>query len=835
MARLSPLLVAIVIALAIAGCLIGNGYQVYLIAMVCLTAIVGVGLNVLLGLTGQVSLGHVGFYAIGAYAVAILTTTHDISFWIALPVATALAGLTGIVLALPALRVAGPYLAMVTIAFGFIVENGAIEWRSLTGGANGMLNIPPPAVAGFQFDNRHIALTAIVMTALALLAFRQIARSGVGRAMRAVRASETASQCVGLNPVSVRIAAFGLSALAAGLAGSLFAPLTSFVSPSAFTFFQSILFLLVVIVGGSGTTFGPLIGATIVVLLPQLLAGLAEYQLLFFGAVLLLVLWVAPDGVAGEIVRRFGRAPASHKPELTRDVSAFLRRTAGHALETRGLGISFGGVRAATDVDLTARPGQVTSLIGPNGAGKTTLINLLSGFYSPDVGTIMLGMKRLDALAAHAIARAGIARTFQTSQLFAGMSVIDNILVALRGARLTRAPEAETAVAESLLAFVGYADEIGRPAGDLPHAGKRLVEIARALATRPNVLLLDEPAAGLGAADKLHLRGLIRRVADLGIAVVLVEHDMGLVMDVSDTVVVLDAGRVIAAGHPAAVQSDPAVIGAYLGSTGFAPAPRRAPLPADAAPVLAAHRLEAGYGDIEILHGVDLGVKRGELVAMLGANGAGKSTCMRALCGLIRPVRGAIRLGGIDIARAPAHRVARAGLALVPEGRQVFPELSVRDNLRLGACVRHERRRRHQSNIEAAIETMLDRFPLLRARAASRAGLLSGGEQQMLALARGLLAAPRVLLLDEPSLGLAPAPIADLFAALAALRDDGVTLLLVDQMAGLALSLADRAYVIETGRIVHHGAAEALARDAALKQAYLGIDTKVAPAPDRGR
>src|SRR6202040_3997437 len=217
MARLSPLLVAIVIALAIAGCLIGNGYQVYLIAMVCLTAVVGVGLNVLLGLTGQVSLGHVGFFAIGAYAVAILTTFHGVSFWLALPVAVALAGVVGVILALPALRVAGPYLAMVTIAFGFIIENSAIEWRSLTGGANGIVNVPPPAIAGHEFSLREIALSTVVLALVILLAFRRLDRSAWGRAMRAVRASEVASQCLGLNPVAVRIVAFALSALAAGL------------------------------------------------------------------------------------------------------------------------------------------------------------------------------------------------------------------------------------------------------------------------------------------------------------------------------------------------------------------------------------------------------------------------------------------------------------------------------------------------------------------------------------------------------------------------------------------------------------------------------------------
>jgi branched-chain amino acid transport system ATP-binding protein/branched-chain amino acid transport system permease protein len=646
-----------------------------------------------------------------------------------------------------------------------------------------------------------------------------------------VRASEVASQCLGLNPVAVRIVAFALSALAAGLAGAFFAPLSGFVSPSGFTFAQSILYLLAVIVGGAGTTLGPLVGAAMVVLLPQLLAGLAEYQVLFFGAVLLLVLWLAPEGIVGEIRRRFGAAAPAHRAQDRVDVANYLARSAQAAtLEARGIGLSFGGVRAVAEVDFTAPAGQVTSLIGPNGAGKTTLLNLLSGVYRPQTGTITLGAQALTGRAPHAITRAGIAHTFQTSQLFAGLSVLDNVRVGLRRHRLGNPipfgphvdDEEELRLAESLLVFVGYGDALERSAGELAHIDKRLVEIARALATGPKVLLLDEPAAGLSADDKLRLRALLRRLAELGLAVVLIEHDMSLVMEVSDAVVVLDAGRRIAAGAPADVQNDPAVLKAYLGAGEIAPAVRREPWHGGSE-VVAARALHAGYDDVEVLRGIDIAVRTSELVAVLGANGAGKTTMMRALSGLLRPSGGSIKLEGSEISTLPAHRIARAGVVLVPEGRQVFPELSVVDNLLLGAYARSAR--------EAAdgIERMLARFPLLHARRAQRAGLLSGGEQQMLALARGLMAGPRVLLLDEPSLGLAPAAIAALFADVAALRDEGVTLLLVDQMAGPALALADRAYVIETGRIVRTGPAAEIAADDALRAAYLGGQAGTAP------
>jgi branched-chain amino acid transport system ATP-binding protein len=330
------------------------------------------------------------------------------------------------------------------------------------------------------------------------------------------------------------------------------------------------------------------------------------------------------------------------------------------------------------------------------------------------------------------------------------------------------------------------------------------------------VLLLDEPAAGLMRADKAVLTGVLRRLADAGLAVILVEHDMTLVMGISDHIVVLDAGRPIAAGSPETVRGDPKVREAYLGSGEMQARPRSAPLPAGAPRVLAATALRAGYSAVPVLDGIAFDVGEGELVAMLGANGAGKSTTMRALSGLLRPVSGSIDLAGTAIGKHPAHRIVRAGLILVPEGRQVFPELSVRDNLLLGAHARTD------AGIDAEIDAMLVRFPRLKERLHARAGLLSGGEQQMLAIARGLMGRPRVLLLDEPSLGLAPAIIDELFATLAELRDRGITILLVDQMAALALKVADRGYVLESGRIVRSDTAAALSDDPALEAAYLG-------------
>ena len=793
----------VLIGIAVAAtCLLAPGYYAFLLGTLATTAIAGIGLNVLLGLAGEVSLGQGGFVALGAYAVGILTTKAGLNFWEALPLAVLVVALISAALSIPALRVTGPYLAMITIAFGFIVESVSIELRDLTGGSSGLADIPAP------FGTGGTALLACGFCVAALFLFRYLARSPIGLAMQAYASAPAAARGVGVSPVYVRTAAFVLAAAAAGLAGGLQAALTGFIAPSSFPFSQSILFLLVVVVGGAGRTLGPLIGSAVVVFLPEALAGLAEYRLLVFGAGLLIVLWLAPGGIAGALARLLTPKKSQEpKPDLDRALTHITGARGG--LVAEGVRIAFGGVVAVAGVDMIASPGRITSVIGPNGAGKTTLLNLISGFQRPDAGTVRVGKQAMTGLPAHEVVRSGLARTFQTAQPFANLSVIDNVrLGLLRGSWRGHADED---LARSLLALVGYTGSGAQLAATLPHVDRRLVEIARALATSPAVLLLDEPAAGLSEADTAKLGALLQKIARAGLAVVLVEHDMSLVMSVSDEIVVLDAGRRIAAGSPSVVRNDPAVKAAYLGA-GLSAA--SADARAVGALLLQVEDLSAGYGPLEVLDHVSLTVGRGEVIALFGPNGAGKSTLMKALSGLIRPVTGTITLAGQDLTSLPAPLVARSGLILVPEGRQVFPQLTVAENLRLGATRRND-------FSPSEIEDMLERFPKLRARLHTAAGLLSGGEQQMLAVARGLLARPEVLLLDEPSLGLAPAVVTELFEQFKRLRDEGMTLLIVDQMADYALAIADRGYVISGGRVVAQGSPSEL-RGVMLDDAYLG-------------
>ncbi|EHP40778.1 inner-membrane translocator ABC transporter [Cupriavidus basilensis OR16] len=520
---------AMTLALIAAGAaaLLVNGYFVFVIAGVAMLAICGVGLNLLLGLTGQISFGHVAFYAIGAYTVAILTGQAGWSIWAAWPAGALIAAATGALLALPALRVKGPGLAMVTIAFGFIVEHGAVEWRALTGGQNGLMGIAQPSLPGVDGGERALALIALAVLAIALAAYARISRGPWGAAMRAVRDSETAAASIGIDPLVVKTVGFAFSAALAGLAGGLFAPLQGMVAPGMFSFLQSILFVLVVMIGGAGTVAGPVLGAVVVGVLPELLSSLENLRLLFFGGLLLLVLWVAPGGIAGMFGQLWQRARPQRRAcgegaGAGAGAGASLPAlppSRQRGLAAQGLSMVFGGVRAVDDLSFDMPAGAVTSLIGPNGAGKSTVLNMLSGYYRARAGGRRLGQAALPARGACHSARNGIARTYQTSQLFAGMSAAENVAIALRRGRLGTllgiagftAP-AVRQQALDLLAACGYAGDPDACAADLAHVDRRLVEIARALATAPRCCCSMSRPPGYRARTR---RGWVRCCARL--------------------------------------------------------------------------------------------------------------------------------------------------------------------------------------------------------------------------------------------------------------------------------------------------------------------------------
>ena len=448
-------------------------------------------------------------------------------------------------------------------------------------------------------------------------------------------------------------------------------------------------------------------------------------------------------------------------------------------------------------------------MIGPNGAGKTTVLNMISGFYRPRAPARSASAAATSpAPRPTRIARAGIARTYQTTRLFGSLSVLDNVALRLRaGPPLAPAPAATTARRPPrLLAFVGYAGALDRPAAELPHVDRRLVEIARALAGRPRVLLLDEPAAGLTRADTDASGGLLRRIAGCGIAVVLVEHDMPLVMGVSDHILVMDAGP---ADRPAAprppIRHDPAVIRAYLGGADTPARPRAAPWQGPADAVLSAHGLTAGYGAAPVLERV---VPRGPPRRDRGAARRQRRRQVDGHAGARRPAAARVRAAIVLEDRAVAGSRPTASPASAspwcPRAGRCFPSSPSSRTSASGPMAATA------PSIRPRSRRCSPASPACATGPTSRAGLLSGGEQQMLAIARGMMARPRILLLDEPSLGLAPAMINALYAVVAELRDQGVTILIVDQMAALALTVADRGYVLEQGRVVTAGTAAEL-------------------------
>jgi branched-chain amino acid transport system ATP-binding protein len=491
----------------------------------------------------------------------------------------------------------------------------------------------------------------------------------------------------------------------------------------------------------------------------------------------------------------------------------------GALLEIRGVSKAFGAVRSLSDVSLRVEERSIVGLIGPNGAGKSTLINVLTGVYAPDSGTVTFAGRDLGGVSTADRARLGLVRTFQRPAPILDLSCLDGVAVGglVRGLPIAEARRR----ALDILADLGLHDAAHEAPLKLPTGYLKLLDFARMLMLAPRLVLLDELMAGLSHREIETALAAIERRAEQGVSFLVVEHLLDVINRLSRRLVVLDAGVVVAEGEPATVIVGPRVVEAYLGdeADAAAGAPQLAAKASPSgAPLLEVIGLTTGYEGVEVLHGVDLAVYPGETVCILGANGAGKSTILRALMRQLPFWRGDLRFDGMDMTKARRFMLARAGIGYVPEGRGMLASLSVRENLEMGGYVETKR-----EAVAGNFERVLGMFPALVSRMNEPAANLSGGQQQMLAIARALMSAPRLLLLDEPSLGLAPQIVAQVYAALIELKRSGQAILLVEQIVGKALALSDRAYVLDKGKIVLDGPSAKIASEPLLRNAYLGL------------
>ncbi len=577
-------LVVLVLALPLA--LDPNGYALFVATQLGVFVIAAIGLNLLAGYAGQVSLGHGAFIAIGAYATALLTVDQGWSFWLAALAGVVLSALMGVLMALPSFRLSTWYFAFITLAFAQVFEKMIVEWRGLTKGFAGVVGVQPPSVFGHVLDPAGVYWLVAVVAMIGFWLVNNLVRSRFGRGFVAVRDAPAAAQAAGASPARLKMLAFVIAACFAGVAGAFFAVQKTVVTPDDFTAEFSIFFLLTVVLGGLGTRWGPVVGALVFFLVPELLTGLESWRMMVYGAALLALMLFAPHGLVGAARSLFDRLrpkqtePAAQPAETVPPEAAHVERPAisGLALEVKDLRKSFGGVVALGGVDLSVRPGTCAAIVGPNGSGKTTLLNVVGAYYRRDAGQVLLGGRETKGLSPQQIAGEGLGRTFQTPRLLGELTVLDNVLLgayrreraSLAGTML-RLPAAASetarlrAEAMELLAFVGVADRADDLASETPHGHQRLVEIARALMGGARLIMLDEPAAGLSMTELDRLEQLIRRILALGATVVIVEHHLDLVASIASHVTVLDRGVVLASGAPQAVFADATVMAAYMG------------------------------------------------------------------------------------------------------------------------------------------------------------------------------------------------------------------------------------------------------------------------------
>ncbi|MEU6378851.1 ATP-binding cassette domain-containing protein [Streptomyces sp. NPDC046909] len=794
-AALGPATGAVLMAFMAAGAI--PAYQMYSVGLAAVYTIVVLSVGLLAGWSGIWSVGHPAFFAIGAYFAAY-GSGHDWPLEAVLLAAVASGAALGGFLGYAGARFSALYIALLTLAFTTVTLELVNRWSGVTGGDQGVPVVQLRSALGLGTllgggtEAQYLAVgAAAVVLALAVPA----AASGLRMRLVAAKSHPLAARTIGIAPEAQSSLSFAVSGACTCFAGVLLGLLTGFVSPDPFSLTFGISLIAACVLGGVGTILGAAAGGIYLTWNPSLSSAVGMPQPVVQGLVLIAVLLFLPGGVvpflakpARSLLRRMRTRPEQDVPPPADEPAELApREPSGDGpilLHLEHVSVSYGGIKALEDASLTLRQDEILAVIGPNGAGKTTLLNALSGLTGNGrvTGTADFAGRPLLAARATARRRLGIGRTFQHAEVFPELTVEENVLCTRR--RITARDRAEVA---RLLRSVGLADVSRRRPGELPFGLQKRLDLARALAENPRLLILDEPFGGLDASERALLARHIRRMHARGTAVVVIDHVLDDLFSVAHRVLAFDFGRTIGEGTPDIVLEDPKVRSSYLGSVAGRTRP---PEHVGDRSMVRLHGVGHVYGGVVALRDIDLDVRQGVVLGIAGANGAGKSTLAGILHGSLEPTRGDRESDG----------TVRTSLA--PEGRALFRTLSLRENLEVAAYAAGITGAPLRERLEETVQWLPAR---LRDRMSDSAGGLSGGEQQMLAIARALIVAPDVLIVDEPALGLAPALVDEVYDRLTALAREGLTVVLLEQLLSRAMSVCHEVAVLHEGVVAARG------------------------------
>jgi ABC-type branched-subunit amino acid transport system ATPase component/ABC-type branched-subunit amino acid transport system permease subunit len=770
-------------------------YTEFTIGLAAVYALMVLSLSLLASWTGIWSIGHPALVAIGAYAMAY-GSSHGWSLQLTIALTVVTCAFIGGFLGFVGSRFSVLYVALLTLAFTLVCLELINVWQDVTNGDQGVpVNIVSTPF-GDYFPSSSEAIYIVIGTlGVCLAGAEAVRRSSIRMRLVAAKTHPVVARTIGISPEAQSAIGFAASGAVAGLAGVMLGLVSGFVSPETFSLVLAVNLIAASVLGGTGSLIGAVLGGAFLAWAPSMASSMSIDQPYLLGGLLIFSLIFLPEGVVPAIVGRLDRWTGwTARLERSKD-----RVYADAALEPRpipagadgdeplavieGLGVRFGGLRAVQDVAMTLTPGEVVAVIGPNGAGKTTFVNALSGIAGGATveGSIKFAGEELRKVRPTRRRSRGLGRTFQHAELFPELSVAENVLVV--GRWTTRADRRRT---HRLLASVGLSGLGHRHPGDLSFGPQKRIDLARAIAESPRLLILDEPFGGLDSQERSDVASHIRRLREEGVCVVIIDHVLDDLFAVADRVVAFDFGQLIAEGTPDTILQDPTVRSSYLGEVDLeAPSGLGSE---DATSVISLEAVSHHYGGVRALEDISLSVGKGAVLGVVGTNGAGKSTLGRILHGSLKSSDGS--------------RSTEARISLVPEGRLLFKTLSVRENLEVAAYASGIGRARMRRRLAELTEWLPER---VRTRMDISAGALSGGEQQLVAIARALMAEPEVLILDEPALGLSPVMVNEVFSQINALAREGITTVILDQSLNRALQTCTDVVVLRQGEVVARG------------------------------